>query len=1039
MATAEISIAPGGTPQFVGRIRELDWLRELLAAAARGEARLGLVVGEPGVGKTALVREFLAEADAGGWQTVWGRCSEDAVTPHQPFAQGLLPQLRKAGILTGHDSDGLGTLQGESLASASWLAEQTVALAARRPLVFVIDDFQFGEPETLTLIREYVRNLSEVARREPLRVLILVTHHPALPGDRFGPFLDRLQVEPISSSLDLVGLSDLEAHELIRQATSASCDPQLLGALLEATHGNPFFLIQVLRHLERGNQLVRDGAHVTTKSRQFDLHLPASAASSITQRLELGDNEVVRPIQTAALLGDEFHLDDLAPFHSQLELDAAIDHGVSAGLLVETAGGFAFSHGIIRTAIVESIGPMRRRKAHAEIADSLLERYGDAPEHSLEIASHVAAAGKWRDDAQAGAVFERAGDFAMDSFLWGAGLRNYEAAFALPGYRDSLEPLKLGRVYAKMARANNVNGGRDRGRELYRMAWQQSRDAGDLQGWGLALLGWWRTFTNAGESLPEDGAYEEFWQAAGEGVLEVRAQLLMKRAEALWLARDPGDEEAGEQALELSRRSLDPETRANTAVIMGLIYNGRLRPTEASEQFNEAARHALAIRNPRIKGWAAARASMPMILRGDLAGARAACVDARDLARSGGDIANAPLNLALFHATAVLAGEFELAHALRAEAAMMGSRVPDPADSFLLNSGVAWERLLRGEYQEAADAVAAWEQVGGRSITRTVRLLLAARAGADAAVREELAASPVVVGTSGVDFSNVGSIAAAAELAGELGLGSVAERVFELLEPVVRRGVYFSVTPPVLLPRALALAARVTGRLKEAGEFLDLAESVSRASHAEPEIGLVSLERAKLLVSTSASGREIGAAVAAAAEVFRRLDMVGASSMLREFVESAGIGGKLPALLPTSDDLSAAEFEVLEQFSRDGDVAQIADRLLLNPRTVEGHLARLAKRLGIVSPDAARRYLGSNGKAAKPASGQATRPELAELTKRELEVLGLVSRGLTNQQIADELVISLHTAIRHVANILGKTGAANRTEAARLAGSWGAV
>jgi DNA-binding NarL/FixJ family response regulator len=55
------------------------------------------------------------------------------------------------------------------------------------------------------------------------------------------------------------------------------------------------------------------------------------------------------------------------------------------------------------------------------------------------------------------------------------------------------------------------------------------------------------------------------------------------------------------------------------------------------------------------------------------------------------------------------------------------------------------------------------------------------------------------------------------------------------------------------------------------------------------------------------------------------------------------------------------------------------------------------------------------------------------LSAREVEVLRLLAAGKGNQQIADELVISLNTARKHVANILDKTGAANRTEAAGYA------
>lgn len=55
------------------------------------------------------------------------------------------------------------------------------------------------------------------------------------------------------------------------------------------------------------------------------------------------------------------------------------------------------------------------------------------------------------------------------------------------------------------------------------------------------------------------------------------------------------------------------------------------------------------------------------------------------------------------------------------------------------------------------------------------------------------------------------------------------------------------------------------------------------------------------------------------------------------------------------------------------------------------------------------------------------------LSHREAEVLGLIATGMSNQQIADDLVISVNTVAKHVANILNKTGTANRTEAASFA------
>lgn len=159
---------------------------------------------------------------------------------------------------------------------------------------------------------------------------------------------------------------------------------------------------------------------------------------------------------------------------------------------------------------------------------------------------------------------------------------------------------------------------------------------------------------------------------------------------------------------------------------------------------------------------------------------------------------------------------------------------------------------------------------------------------------------------------------------------------------------------------------------------------------------------------------------AAALAHFRNCELVWPMAIAREHL---GPTSEAALLTVSADELNSVERDVLTQFAHGASESHIAAQLLLSERTVRSCLARARRRLGIHSRVDAARYV------ARPGQEQ---PGLAELTPRERQVLRLLAYGKTNAEIADELVISQHTAIRHVANILEKTGSPNRTAAAAL-------
>ena len=98
---------PRDAEAFVGRSRELAVLSAALRQAAAGEARLALVSGEPGIGKTELARAFARAAAAGGVLVLWGSAWEDGgAPPYWPWVQVLRSYARQAGATALADAAG---------------------------------------------------------------------------------------------------------------------------------------------------------------------------------------------------------------------------------------------------------------------------------------------------------------------------------------------------------------------------------------------------------------------------------------------------------------------------------------------------------------------------------------------------------------------------------------------------------------------------------------------------------------------------------------------------------------------------------------------------------------------------------------------------------------------------------------------------------------------------------------------------------------------------------------------------------------------
>jgi DNA-binding CsgD family transcriptional regulator/tetratricopeptide (TPR) repeat protein len=363
---------------LVGRDGELARLVGLIRAAAAGRGSAVLVEGEPGIGKSSLMRAALAEAATARCPVFWG--SGDELGQALP----LLPLLEALRVRELSDSPRRGTivrlLRGELAAGpgadvSAALAEQLLALiteeCAAQPAILVVDDLQWADPVTVTLWARLARSvhqmpllLAGMMRPVPQREDLLALRRAA--GD--------------AARLQLTRLPDEAVAELVTALAGGEPTSDLL-QLADAAAGNPLYVTELVAALARSTRLT------STSTGRLDLasgRVPASLSAAIADRLDFLSVTTREVLQAAALLGVDFAVPDLTIVLDRhiADLMPAIDEARAAGVLTNSAGGLSFRHPLIQAALYDAMPASMRAEWH--------RRTGRALAHALAPIDRVA-------------------------------------------------------------------------------------------------------------------------------------------------------------------------------------------------------------------------------------------------------------------------------------------------------------------------------------------------------------------------------------------------------------------------------------------------------------------------------------------------------------------------------------------------------------------------------------------------------------------------------------------------------------------------
>jgi DNA-binding SARP family transcriptional activator len=379
---------PASASPFVGRAAELEALR---AATTRGG--VVLVEGEPGMGKTRLVEEFVAAGDrtvahetaapgTAAHETVgWGRWPEHEVAPALWAWESALrdvvaarPEVAVprtvADLLSTSEGTGDGlALQDAAGARLRLYEDITAYLAASAPLVVVLDDLHWADTASQRL-------LIHVATAVPEAVIVIATFrsHEAAALTATLAALARAG----AARLPLTGLPEPDVRALVTALTGL--DPGAEGArdLYRRTGGNALFLTLAAHGVEAADP-------------------PRQLREVVLQRLTGLEASAVELLRTAAVAGDDVDVGVLVDVAARPEDDVLddLDAALAAGLLRDDdtpLGTYRFTHALVREALDGGHSRMRRARLHRRYAEAIERIHGDDDERAGELARHWLAA-----------------------------------------------------------------------------------------------------------------------------------------------------------------------------------------------------------------------------------------------------------------------------------------------------------------------------------------------------------------------------------------------------------------------------------------------------------------------------------------------------------------------------------------------------------------------------------------------------------------------------------------------------------------------
>ena len=835
---------------YVGREVELEQIGRLWESARAGERRVGLVGGEPGIGKTRTITHVALQRHAEGATVLYGRSEEDLATPYGLWIEALghyvthaptevlethveryggdlarlLPGLsRRAPAVPEPKETDPETERYLLFAAVVGLLGQ---LTTDRQAILLLDDLHWADKPTLALLKHLIAESGSM----PLLILgayrhsELPRHHPL--ADTLADLRREQGVERIS--LDGLGEPDVVA---IMEATAGhemdAIGLELAREIAAESSGNPFFVAELLRHLTESGVLVQQaGGRWQLKGELGALGLPQSVREVIGRRVERLGEAVAQVLTAAAVIGRDFDVDLLSEVVApgEEELLDLLEVAVEASVLVERSerpGAFSFAHALINHTLYEDLGATRRARLHQQVAEALEKLYGDDPGPRVaELANHWAAATAALDPGKAVKYSRRAGERALETLAPDEAMRWYRRALELQAQQAESDAATRCDLLIGLGEAQRQTGDREF-RETLLEASALAREIGDGDRLARSAIANNRGFMSAAGITDQEviSALEAALKRTAETRLDLRATLLSLLAlELIWAGDLPRRLRLGEEALELARRSGDERT---LAWVLWRRFNPIAVPetlAQRSEDMKEMEAISERLGDPVLRYWAALYGSTVAFELGDRQRLDAAVTTLREKAEELGQPVPRWAARWIGAVCEFLAGRIDDAERLAEEAAQVAADSEQPDALTFYTGQLQQVRWAQGRLDEVTELMEqGMEDNPDLSPYRALVAFIYCETGRKEEARallDDVAAD--VFSTIPRDMLWLNTMVEWAEVAADTEHAAASEALFGMLEPWSDQFPTMSITVWMPVCHYLGRLAVVLGRLEDA-------------------------------------------------------------------------------------------------------------------------------------------------------------------------------------------------------------------------------